>query len=178
LLPSFGTEAPAIETDKWLIYIGREIKVHSDDYSIEENTFIKEIDPLNDSNLIVDPPLSFAPSLGYIVDICNYEEAEAQENLYKNLHVFFDPQATVTSGVSETVFNVSLLDAAKMYVGSIVRVHNDDYSIDSGDVVIRVTDISGTQITVDTDLGFVPASGQAVDLIGFTSDNGKPYVWL
>jgi hypothetical protein len=84
----------------------------------------------------------------------------------------------VTSGVSVTSFNVSLSDAAKVYVGGIVRVHNDDYSIDSGNDGVEVLTVVGTLITVKSTLGFTPSVGQKVDFVGFVSDEGQPYAWV
>ena len=81
------------------------------------------------------------------------------------------PQLTVVSGISATQFTVSAGDAAKMSVGQEVQIHSADYSVDSVDV--EVTNITGTTITT-TAIGFTPAAGQLVELVGFL-DSGKPY---
>lgn len=174
---SFGTSAPNIEKDKWSNYIGREIHVHSEDFSASGTTYIDSFDPGDDYKMIVNPALGFTPSAGYIVDIVNYPDIDTGDTLYKVAHVFWDPTLEVVSGASSTQFDVSVPDAAKLFVGSIIRVHSEDYSIDSGLTGKLVTDVTGTTVTCD-DLGFTPASGQKIDLVGFYYDNGKPYAWV
>jgi hypothetical protein len=58
-----------------------------------------------------------------------------------------------------------------------VRVHNSNYSIDSGEKTIKISEIIGNNIRVRSSLGFVPSAGLKVDLIGF-QDNGKPYLLI
>lgn len=175
IVVSNGTQFPAREKDKWDNYLGREIKVHSEDWTFVENTYLQGFDPGDDSLMLVDPPLSVAPGEGYIVDIVDYAGVDPLEGFYKNVHCFWTPQVDVVSGASQTSFNVS--SAAHFFIGSLIRVHNYDYSIDSGETAKRVTAIAGVTITCD-DLGFVPNNTMFVDLIGFVEDEGKPYTWL
>ena len=124
--------------------------------------------------MLISPSLSTAPTPGFIVDISYYPDSVDQrdEAIHKLLYSHFNPQVEIVSGISQTVFDVSLLDSAKMFVGSIVRVHNDDFTIDSPEVLIN--DITGTTITVDVPLGFVPSAGDMIELIGF-KDKGLSY---
>lgn len=174
---SFGTPVSDKEKEKWQNYIGKEIAVHSEDYTFRELTYLQGFDPGNDNKMIVSPALSVAPSANYQIDIVNYDEVDILEAFYKNAHAFWDPTIAVVSGASATSFNVSGGDIGKIFVGSLIRVHNQDFSIDSGETARKVTDITGNTVTCQ-DLGFTPTSAMFVELIGFSSDNGKAYAWL
>lgn len=173
---SFGTSELSLEKDKWQNYIGREIIVHSEDWSYSEITYLQFFKADDDYKMVVSPALPSAPVEDYIVDIVDYAAVDPDESFYKNAHCFFTPQVQVLSGVSQTQFTVS--DPAKFFVGSFVRVHNYDYSIDSGTKELKVTNVTGSTITIDKDLGFVPTSVMFVDLIGFASDEGAPYTFI
>jgi hypothetical protein len=95
-------------------------------------------------------------------------------NIYKAIHVFNGARVLVTASVSSTVFTVGAGDTSKFFVGGLVRVHTTDYSSDSGSV--EVVDITGNNITVES-MGYTPLVGHEVDLIGFSSDEGAPYVY-
>lgn len=175
---SFGTESPRIEKDKWDNYIGKQVRVHSADYSVSGLSFIDSFDPNDPYKMILNPALSFSPSSGYLVNIPSYDNLGADDEIYKIAHLFWDPTLTIVTGISSTQFTVSIGDAAKLFVNGIIRVHSSDYTIDSGITGIKVTDITGVTITVASSLGFTPAVGQKIDLVGFASDSGAPYAWI
>lgn len=171
---SFSTTAPNKEKDKWQNYVGQLITIRSLDYAFEETVTFTGIDPTDDYAMLVNPALSVAPSAGYVVDSPAYDTGTNPrvQALWKLMHCYFTPQIPVTSGTSQTVFDIGAGDVAKVFVGSILRVHNFDYSVDSPETV--VTDITGTTITVETALGFVPTSSELIDLVGFP-DEGLAY---
>lgn len=171
---SFATTYPSIERDKWADYVGQTILVRSTDWLYAEETIFLGFSATDNYVMNVDPPLPSAPLANYIVDIPTYPAStDADVNsFYKIVHCFFDPQLVVVSGTSSTVFDVSSGDAAKIFVGSVIRIHSEDFLIDSGE--INVSDITGTTITVDADIGFTPSAGQLIDLVGFI-DRGAPY---
>ena len=107
-----------------------------------------------------------------------YDQVTENDSLIlKQIHPFWTPQLVITNVISPTVFEVSLLDASRIFVDAVVRVHSDDYVRDSGLTARRVVSVVGQEITV-TDLGFTPLVGDKIDLIGFVSDNGAPYAWI
>lgn len=173
---SFSTTSPSIEKTKWMPYIGEKIYVHSTDYTVGEEVTLTGFSTSDDYKMQVDPALSFTPSSGYIVDIPYYPTStDATVNAkYKLLHCFFDPQIPIVSGTSSVEFDVSISDAAKIFVGSIILVHDEGYTTVSPEVV--VTNITGTTITVDQSLTFTPNGGgiEFVELVGF-KDEGLPY---
>jgi hypothetical protein len=95
----------------------------------------------------------------------------------KLIHLWWTPTLTVVTGVSSTEFTVSLLDAALLFVEAPIRVHNQNYTIDSGQKPRKVTEVNGTTIKC-TDLGFTPAPGQKINFVGFIVDKGSAYAWL
>lgn len=175
LKKSFSTGALNEENEKWQLYIGQKILVRTYNWSTQEETTFNGFDFTDVNTMLVDA-LSSAPSEDYVVDVPNYDDSSADAMArWKRAHCFYTPQLTVVSGVSTTEFTVSALDATKVFNGAFIRVHNSDYSIDSGDV--EVTSVAGVNIIVNTDLGFTPSAGQLVDLVGFI-DEGEPYRWL
>lgn len=181
LKASFSTPEFGIERSKYDNFIGEQIRVRNVDWTFNETVTLVSFDNSNLTNIIVSPALSSPPSEDFLIDLAEYDgDADTNRN-QKAIHCFFNPQLTVLSGTSTTIFTVSLSDAALVFVGSFVRVHSDDFTTDSiGDINDddpEVTDVDlGTGvITVDSSLGFTPSAGQKVDLIGFVQDDGLPY---
>jgi hypothetical protein len=171
---SFSTTFPNKEKDKWSSSIGLRIAVHSQDWSFYEEVTLTGFEPSNDYRMLVSPSLSIAPPADYIVDISQYPSSTdaREEAIHKLLYAHFNPQIEIVSGASTTVFDVGAGDVGKIFVGSIVRIHNDDFTNDSPEVLVN--DITGNTITVDGSLGFVPSAGEFIELIGFP-DKALPY---
>lgn len=174
---SFGTVGIQKEKDKYENYIGREILVHSEDWSVKGYSYIQRFNPGDDNKMQIDPPLGFTPTAGYIIDIPEYDQVDPLESFYKNVHDFWGLEIPVVSGASSTQLDVGALDVGKFYVGSIIRIHTEDYSTDSGTTGLVISDITGNTLTFD-DAGFTPDNTMTINLIGFASDKGKPYTWL
>lgn len=169
LKKSFSTTNLQLERDKWSDYVGLKIKVRAPDFSDVGETTFTGFSPGDGNVLLVSPALSFTPQEDYIIEIADYDTADAYNKI---AHVYFNPHILVTANsINQTEFEVS--DGSKLYVGCVVRVHSFDYSSDSVEAI--VTDVTGNDITVDRDLGFVPQLDHEVDLIGFVSDEGFPY---
>lgn len=175
---SYGALYPGNEQKKWIRFFGLPITLHSPDYSYVETTTLTGFSPADTYQMIVNPPLSGPPPAGTIVEVPDYPATDTDPNtqaLYKLLFCFLDPTLTVVTGTSNTVFDVSAPDAAKLQVDMPILIHNSDYTILSPEVT--VTDVTGTTITVGTSLGFTPAAGQLVELVGFL-DGGGPYRFI
>jgi len=174
---SYGVLYPLNEQKKWVDYIGLDIVVHSDDYTTRYGVSkLIGIDPGDNHILLLDPatPLAFTPQPDDTVEIEPYPTGTdpLENSLYKLIHAFADPSVAVLSGVSTVSFYVGAGDAAKFMAGQYILVHNSDYTILSPEVI--VLSVVGALITVDSSLGFTPAFGQTVELIGFADGNG-PY---
>jgi len=174
---SFGAIFPDRERDKYKDYLGLPIKVHNDDFTFEEIVTLVSL-PLDNLNAIeITPALSISPPEKHTIDIADYSTSTdpTVNALYKLIHAHITPSVTVVSGVSSTVFTVSAGDALKFNVGLPVLIHNADFTIES--IEALVVSVVSTTITVDTALGFTPAAGQTVELIGF-ADLGQPYRFI
>ena len=155
------------EQIKWSDYVGEFLNIHNEDYSVQLTVTLTGLSPGNPNALIISSP-SGAILEDYFVDIANYDVAEGKT---KSIHCFLTPEVTVSSGASGTEFVVS--DASTLFVGAVIEIHSPNFSNQSAEV--RITDITGTLIEVDKDLGFTPSSGDLINLIGFKEDNGLPY---
>jgi len=169
LKKSFSTTALELERDKWPDYVGLRIKVRSADFTDVEETIFTGFSPGNSNILLVDPPLSFTPAEDYIIEIADYDTADAYNKI---AHVYMNPHILVTANSADQT-TVEVADPSVFYVGCVVRVHNYAYTVDSIEAI--VTDIAGSVLTVDRELGFNPLIGYEVDLIGFVSDEAFPY---
>jgi hypothetical protein len=175
---SFGTSFPKKEKDKWANYLGKDIIIHTADFATSYQTTIQGFDPTNPYKMLIDPAIAGAPAAGWQIDIADYDNITVGDTFLKLVHPFWTPTLDIVTGISTTQFTVSAPHAAKLFVDGIVRVHSDDYTIDSGRKGIKVINITGVTITVETGLGFVPSAGQKIDFVGFVSDEGQPYGWV
>ena len=173
---SYATESFELERDKWLGFIGEMIRVHSEDYSFDETVKFLGFDPTDPFKMQISPALSVTPPADYIIDLPEYYGTDEDAAAYKSQHCFFDPSISVVTGISNTVLTVSAPDAAKFFVGAKVLVHDTDFTVISPEV--KVLDITGTTITFDKSLGFIPDSTYSLELIGFVSDLGPAYRYL
>lgn len=169
LKKSFGTGEFDLEQNKWLDYIGLTVLVRDEEWTVQGEVEFLGFDPSNENAMLLGPGLSFTPLENYIVDIAQYDSAEP---LFKTIHCYFNPQVLITAN-SSVQDEIEVADVSKFFIGSIVRVHNFDYSNDSVEAI--VDDIIGDVLILDRDLGYLPQIDDEVDLIGFVSDGGKPY---
>lgn len=182
LKASFGTGEFELERDKWKNFIGEEIRVRNTTFTYEEVVTLQQYDPNSLDGIIVDPPLAGAPPEDYLIDLPEYPDTEDADDRrkMKNIHNFFTPQITITAGISTTVFEVAAADISSFLVGAFILVHNDSYSdvstVDStdDDLTVIAVDTILNRVTLSGDMGFTPAAGYKVDLIGF-KDGGAPY---
>lgn len=173
LKKSFGTGEFTNETTKWSDLVGTQISFHNEDYSVEETSFITGISVTKPDTLEIFPALS-SPSLeNTIIDIYFYGDTIEEQELAKATYAFVNPSVAVSSGTSNFIFEVS--SAVNLFVGATIKVHNGDFTNNSEETII--TDITSNTITVESDLGFTPSSGDFVELVGFL-DVGNPYRFI
>lgn len=165
------------EWEKWAPYIGQQITVHDINWNVSGTTTLTGINSADPYLLQLSPALAFTPSENYIVDVPLYPNTtnSADAQIYKTLFAHVSPSLSVTSGASDTIFDVSLSDAAKIPTNAYVYVRNSDFSLFSPEV--QVTSVVGTTVTVSASLGFTPGAGQKVELVGYL-DGAGPYRML
>lgn len=178
LKKSFGTNLGFnSENYKWRNLVGSTLRIRSDDYSYDNESVIISLDPANDDGIILDPPLPSAPIDGYIIDVAKYPDSiDASLNAFvKLLHVSWNNQITVVTGISQTQFTVSAPDALDIKVGYQVKIHDDHYTYQS--ITAKVANVTGVTITVDVALGITPQPLDRIELLGWP-DSGPSYLWL
>lgn len=160
------------ERNKWSDYFGLPIFIHNQDFSSSEVGTLIGFDPSNADRLIVSG-FTLTPLDGWTLECADYDSAKVFDrvNLWHNLHTFMQPQLEVSSVTSPTEFEVSVPDSAKIFAGSIISIHDADYTV-SGEAT--VDSILGQTVTLVSSPGFTPTIGQKIDLIGF-SDALSPY---
>jgi hypothetical protein len=167
LKKTFSTQSFQRESLKWKNYIGQEVVIRSADHSIIYTTNIISFDNNNPQGMLVDPPLALPPSEDWVVECPRYPDDTDPRVLafWKNRHAFLSHTLQVDVGLTLTQFDLLANYPGIPFEGSVIRVRNEDYSEDSGDVT--VIGVSGLTITVNKSLGFIPDSSHYVDLIGF-----------
>lgn len=173
LLPSYSTTGTN-ELNKWQPYVGQKLLVHNEDWSTQEEVTLTGFDPTNVNTLLVEG-MTVSPATGWIVNVALYGDGDTDDNsLLKRLHCFNAPQEEVDSGSSDLIFDV--VDATNLFEGALILVHNFDYSVISPQV--RIQSLISNTVTVNSSLGFTPAAGYYIDLIGFKNDEGEPYLYI
>ncbi len=177
---SYETLPPRIEKNKWTPYIGLRVIIHDDMWDNVFETILVGFSPSDDFLMILDDPVPFPVLDDYIVDIAQYPDNADPEDqqMAKRIFVYTNPTVEVLAGISDTQFTVAGLDADKFLEGAILLVRGQgDEKWDVVSPEVRVTDVTGSTITVSDSLGFTPAAGYEIDLIGF-KDGGAPYRYL
>lgn len=170
--PSYGQTVLSNEIAKWRPLLGMPVQVHSPDYSVTGASFLVSTDPLDASALIVAPALPFAPSSGYIMDLGPYPQDTdpTTDQLMKKLYAFYTPSIAVTAGLSQNEFNIAAAGAPLITVGNTSIVRSPLY--DNLSPETKVLGVTGSTVQVQTALGFIPASGDFMEGIGFHDGTG------
>lgn len=168
LQKSWSTKVFQRESKKWTDggYVNQQIIIHSEDWTTIYTTYIRGFDSADPQGMLVDE-IGGVPAEGWIVQCPEYP-TDIDPNVlsfWKQRHAFFSARVPVVAGISTTRFTVSAGNVSRFFIGSIIRVHNYNFTVDS--VEVTVTDIIGNDILTDLSLGFVPSSNEFVDLIGF-----------
>jgi hypothetical protein len=171
---SFGELFISQEFKKWTDYVGLKITVHNKSWTFSETVTLLGFASDDNHAMLVDPPLSIVPPEDYRIDLELYPDTTdaADQQLTKLVHTYLTKTINVIGGSDNFTFQVALVDMAYLQINDTIQVHNNSYSNDSGEV--KIVDIVGTSIIVDTDMGFTPAIGMRLDLTPFL-DRGLPY---
>lgn len=164
------------EWQKWEPYFGLAVVIRSDDYSYYEESILQGVDPQNNSFLVLDVALPSAPLEGYIIELVNYQDDDIESGaLYKINFVHLTAQEEITSVASDSEFDV--LDASRLFVGSQVFVHSEDYTRDSFTQKLTIESIVSNTVTLSSALSFTPLVGDFLERSSFL-DGGAPYLIL
>ena len=155
------------EQAKWTDYVGENILIHNEDYSVSEVVRLEGLSPGNPNGIVISTP-TISITADMIVDLAPHDDAG---NVSKAVHCFFTPLAEITAVTSTTVLEVA--DPSVFFVGAVCEVHSPDYANISREVKILL--INGDELTFDRALSYTPSIGDNIDLIGFVSDESFPY---
>jgi len=169
---SFGALFPNQDYKKWDDYVGSTIVVHDPLYAQESESTFLGFDGADPYKVLLGSPLSFTPQPGDVMNLAFYRAGDP-DRIPRLYHAFLSPLVLVASGASTTQFTVATGEGVKFWVGGLVRVHDVNDALTSGEVA--VTNISGDTITVGDSLGFTPDNTYLVTFIGFTQDNTQTY---
>lgn len=166
LKKSFGTKPYQLESFKWNDHIGQSILIHSPDWSTQYTSRILGFDFGDPQGMLIEP-IAGVPGEDWIVRVINYPASTdpAVESHWKSRYAFFSPQFQVVAGINASSFDLASADVARLRVGASLRVHNLDFSDDSGDV--KIESIVGDTVNVTPSLGFTPNNTHLVDLVNF-----------
>lgn len=175
LKKSYGTGEFEQETYKWVDYIGEKILVHSEDWAVEYETTLLAVDTINVA-ILIDPALPFVPLDGYIVDAPFYPlSSDTSENInWKTPHAFLSATVPIVSAVSQTRFTVSPSDFARIFVDSLIRINDINYTQESPEAYVTVKHIATFEIEIDTPTGFTINNTHYAKLLAF-ADGGQSY---
>jgi len=156
------------ERDKYVDYIGTQIRVRSQDYTFDETVIIESFDSLN-NNAINISALSQAPLEDYVFELPLYDNISINEkgDLEKIKYTWLMPSKEIT--VSDTASSFDVADTDAVEIGFAVLVHSPDYVNDS--IETTVTDIQGNTITLEDSLSFIPQIGDKMQVL--TSPDGE-----
>ena len=163
---SFYTGDVSTEREKWQNYLGKRIRVRSDDYSFDETVTIDSFDNINNELINITPALSLAPSEDYIVEIPLYDESDAEsDSEYKERYTYQSHQAIITSVTDDKTFDVATPE--RFIEGGRLYVHSPDYTNTSFDNLSTIDTIVGNTITLTSDLPFTPLINDEVENLTF-----------
>lgn len=173
-------QATSKEVSKWQTYAGKDIRVRSTSNfttSVNEVRTIVGFDFADEGSVFIQPPLSFTPTNDSLLDLAPYPEGNINRTQdFKNRYVYFTPQVAIDSVIDARTLQVA--NPGLFFIGSPCRVHSPDFSRDSRDIDLFVTQILGDNITLNNDVPAGTVAGDLIDLIGFSFDSGDPYAFL
>lgn len=158
------------ESEKWRGYEGQNLLIHDPNWTRQE---VVELTAIVDGELQLKSPGLVGTYLpGDIIDVAHYDGGASA--FLKVQHAYINPTDTIAANaLVQNVIKVS--DVSLFFVGSLVLVHNLDYSNQSIVTEVLSIDLLNAELTLADDLGYLPLIGDSVELIGFVSDEGIPY---
>ena len=156
------------ERDKYIDYIGTNIRVYSPDFLFDETVTIEAFDSSNNNAVIVSA-LSQAPLEDYVFELPVYNNISNNEkgDLEKIKYTWL--MATKEITVSDTNQSFNIDDLTDLQIGFKVTIHSVDFTESS--IETTITDIQGNTITLEDALSFVPQVGYKMQVL--TSPDGE-----
>lgn len=150
------------ESDKWQEFNGQRIRVRSVDYTDDEIVTLVSVDPSDSDFLLLETPLSFVPNDSHVIEVVDYDDSSSSaDSDYKLRFGYNCAQVAIVSVIDNKNFTVD--DGSKLVIGSKVYVHSKDYSRDSFEKDIEITEVNGNDVVLSQPTDFIPQIGDFVD---------------
>jgi len=160
---SFSTNGSKKEKDKWIDYIGGKVQLHNVDYTASQILTLIGFNPGNENEAQFQETITITPD-GTVMDFAPYDSCNNRQKL---LHTFISPVEDIISGTSNFVFDC---DTTDLFETDTIIIRRSNFTESVETVILN---ISGTTVTVETDIGFTPDNTDKVES-GMPSDL-KPF---
>lgn len=152
-----------VERDKYTRLIGAKVRVRSDDYTYDETTTITDFDDQNLQAILVSA-LPSTPPVNAILELATYDEFDVYgvdevHDLIKIKYTFNMDQDEITVQIDDQNFEIA--NPGDFFIGQSVAIHSDDFTRDN--LVSTISNISGSQITLESPLDFTPQVGDKIE---------------
>jgi len=174
----YGTQ----EFKKWSDYPGHFLVIHDDNWTYQ-GTFQFAFDDSDPNIMTVTPALPFIPSNDDIIELAEYDATDPDVNSRaKAVHPALNPSGLIFSGSSQTVFTLDSGEAIKFKIGQAVYIQKPNGTTSPD---LKIIDLVGDVVTLGSvtpggsvnQIGFIPASGDRMELAGF-KDGGAGYRFI
>ena len=155
--------------DRFIDFVGKKIRVRSEDYSFDETVTLSSLDTQDKAALNITA-LSASPSAEYIIEPALY--SEYTDELVPLKYTFTMNQDEISAVTSASVFTVT--NGADFFIGQRIAVHSDDYARDQLEAVID--SIAGNIITLTEALPFTPIIGDKIETLEFSDRDGYAFL--
>lgn len=172
LKKSFGTNIFEKEWRKWVDYVGEKIVLHDETWSFTEESTIKSVSTVGDGAVNLETAFTNPVTEDMVLDIPYYPTSnDPNENIkYKAEFAHAAPEVDITASASQTKFNVAAGDISKFFIGSIIQVHDLEFtnlSVESE--VISINNMT-YEVEIADATGFTITAGMKARHIGFPDE--------
>jgi hypothetical protein len=170
LSDSQGLPITKLEVDKWQEFIGRKLKIRDINFTESQVLTLIEIGNGNQNALTFLENINVTIGTDYIVELPDYDDAESY---HKASYGYFNPSVIITNVISSTIIEC---DVTNLFVGSTCEIHSPEWNNISQ--IVTIADITGNQVTFSEPLDYLPSINDVIDMVGFKSDEGNPYLYI
>ncbi|RLF65584.1 MAG: hypothetical protein DRN30_03730 [Thermoplasmata archaeon] len=169
LKTSQGTATTNNEVDKWEQFVGSDIEVS--DFGSAPIGVVRIIGITEDRAGVIVDALPSVPTEDFILRVPEYSNSNTD---FKLRFAALSPTGVVGAGSTATRLVANTYIQSKVFVGSVLDVHNADYTNQTSTTVTSIANLP-SYIDVET-MDYVPSATDLIDRVGFVSDEGTSYI--
>lgn len=187
---SFSTKDFELETSKWKEFVGVQVEIRNENRSFSHLRTIESIDiGTADEALVLSSALPGTPSEDYIVEMAPYPSTPDTTDEFAGTWPYarLSPALDIVGGVGEDTAQISPSDYTAFEaqlghfvsgLGARVRIHNEDYSEDSGEVFVKKM-LGTDSFLLDREVGFTIGATHKLEILTNSfSDLRSAYRWV